>query len=122
MGKMLGAGIAANMLGPPWNRRQFHAGESRAGNASQPTLTVAANNLTGDKPTISIVTTTAGSATVNAVQTVSFNGTVLFPKSITATTIVVDVPGYLITAHGNIPVVVVNPDYGSSPLVSFPVF
>jgi hypothetical protein len=57
---------------------------------------------------------------------VSFGGTILFPKSLTSSTVVVDVPGYLITEHGYIPVAVVSPDYGpstgSSPVASFPVF
>ncbi len=53
---------------------------------------------------------------------VSFNGTVLFPTSINSSTIVVNVPGYLISDHGNIPLAVVNPDYGASPIASYPVF
>ena len=53
---------------------------------------------------------------------VSFGSTILFPTSVTSSTIVVNVPGYLINAHGNIPVVVVNPDMGSSTVVPFPVF
>jgi hypothetical protein len=53
---------------------------------------------------------------------VSFGSTILFPTSITSQTITVDVPGYLINDHGNIPVVVINPDTGSSTVASFPVF
>ena len=53
---------------------------------------------------------------------VSFGNTILFPKSVTATSIQVDIPGYLITEHGNIPVVVINPDGGSSVRAAFPVF
>lgn len=53
---------------------------------------------------------------------VSFNNTILFPTSVTSTSIVVNIPGYLITDHGNIPVAVINPDTGSSGVASFPVF
>jgi hypothetical protein len=53
---------------------------------------------------------------------VSFGSTILFPTSVTSQTVVVNVPGYLITDHGYLPLAVVNPDGGSSPVVSFPVF
>lgn len=53
---------------------------------------------------------------------VSFGSTILFPTSVTPTTIVVNIPGYLINDHGNLPVVVINPDSGSSGVASFPVF
>jgi hypothetical protein len=54
---------------------------------------------------------------------VGFGSAVLTPKSVTSTTIMVDIPGYLINEHGQIPVVVTNPDAGgSSNRALFPVF
>jgi hypothetical protein len=65
--------------------------------------------------------------------TVSFGNTVLFPTSVTSTSINVNVPNYLISEAGFVPVVVTNPDAptcvspglcgtGSSNRVLFPVF
>jgi hypothetical protein len=66
--------------------------------------------------------TGSGFETTPNLAYVSFGSTILFPASVTASTIVVNVPGYLINAHGNIPVAVINPDTGSSTVVPFPVF
>jgi hypothetical protein len=53
---------------------------------------------------------------------VSFGSTILFPAISTSSTIIVNVPGYLIREHGIIPVAVINPDSGASTVSSFPVF